>query len=69
MVGGAQVLDQKGFFNIGKRNFMALRQIFWKNHVMISYQNVGGSANRTIKLCIKSGQASLKISGEGAIEI
>jgi chemotaxis protein CheD len=65
VVGGSQILDQKGFFNIGERNFTALRKIFWRNNVMISYQHIGGNVNRTIKLEIKSGEAWLKISGSG----
>ncbi len=69
VVGGSQVLDQKGFFNIGKRNYMAARKMFWKNNVMIDYENVGGSVNRTIKLALKDGTGWLKISGQGVIEI
>ncbi|MBN1225746.1 MAG: chemotaxis protein CheD [Deltaproteobacteria bacterium] len=65
VVGGSQILDQKGFFNIGERNFTALRKMFWRNNMMISYQHVGGNVNRTIKLEIKSGQAWLKVSGSG----
>ena len=64
VVGGSQVLDQKGFFNIGKRNYMAVRKIFWKNNVMIDYEDVGGSVNRTIRLDIKDGQTWLKVSGQ-----
>ena len=30
VMGGSQVLDQKGFFNIGKRNHTALRKLFFK---------------------------------------
>ncbi len=64
VVGGAQVLDQKGFFNIGKRNHMAVRKIFWKNKVMVDYEDVGGNVNRTIKIDIGSGDVFLKISGQ-----
>ena len=69
VVGGSQVLDQKGFFNIGKRNHMATRKMFWKNNVMIDLEDVGGNSNRTLKLEVKSGKAWLKISGIGEIEI
>ncbi len=69
VVGGSQVLDQQGFFNIGKRNYMAVRKIFWKNNVIIDYENIGGSSNRTIHLSLDSGMASLKISGQGVMEI
>jgi len=69
VVGGSQVLDQKGFFNIGKRNYLATRKIFWKNNVMIDYEDVGGMSNRTIKLAIKSGKIVMKASDKGEIEI
>ena len=69
VVGGAQILDSKGFFNIGKRNCMAVKKIFWKNNVMISYKNVEGTVNRTLKLTIKNGQFSLKTSGGKEVEI
>ena len=69
VVGGAQVHDQNGFFNIGKRNYMAVRKILWKNNVMIDYEDVGGNMNRTLKLAIKTGQAWLKIPGQGVREI
>jgi chemotaxis protein CheD len=69
VVGGAQVLDQAGFFNIGKRNHMAVRKIFWKNNVMINYEDVGGNSNRTVKLTIKDGKTWLKVSGQGVVEV
>ncbi|MFO7714236.1 chemotaxis protein CheD [Desulfosarcina sp.] len=69
VLGGSQVLDQKGFFNIGKRNEMAVRKIFHRNNVVIDYQDTGGSANRTIRLNIQNGQTHIKVSGEGEITI
>lgn len=69
VVGGAQILDQKGLFNIGKRNHTLLRKMFWKNNVMIDFEDVGGSINRTLKLEIKTGQAWLKASGMGMRKI
>ena len=63
VLGGSQILDQKGLFNIGQRNFTMLRKMFWKNNVMIDFQDVGGNVNRTLKLEIDNGQAWLKTSG------
>ena len=64
VIGGAKILDQKSFFNIGKRNHIAARKIFWKNKIMIDYEEVGGSVNRTIKLSIKTGETWLKTLGQ-----
>lgn len=66
VVGGAQILDQKGFFNIGKRNHMAVRKIFWKNKVMTNFEDVGGNVNRTIRLELATGEMYLKVSGKEA---
>jgi len=65
VVGGAQILDQKGLFNIGKKNYTILRKMFWRNNVIIDFQDVGGNVNRTLKLEIKSGQVWLKTGGIG----
>ena len=69
VVGGAQILDQKGLFNIGKRNHTILRKLFWKNNVMIDFEDVGGNVNRTLRLEIESGQAWLKTGGMGMEKI
>ena len=69
VAGGAHVNNREDFFNIGKRNFMAVRKIFLKNNVFADYQHVGGTSNRTIRLSIKDGRAWLKVSGKGLIEV
>jgi len=63
VAGGAEILDQSGFFNIGKRNYLALKKIFLKNNVMISQQDVGGNINRTVRLEIRTGDIYVKTSG------
>jgi chemotaxis protein CheD len=69
VAGGSQVLDQQGFFNIGKRNDMAVRKIFHRNNVLIDYKDVGGNVNRTVRLAVKNGEASMKVSGRGEKKI
>jgi chemotaxis protein CheD len=60
VAGGSQLLDDNGTFNIGKRNYLALRKIFWKNGIMIKAENVGGSISRTLKLDVASGLVTIK---------
>lgn len=60
VAGGSQLLDDNGTFNIGKRNYLALRKIFWKNGVMINAENVGGSVSRTLKLDVDTGVVTVK---------
>jgi chemotaxis protein CheD len=64
IAGGSQVMDQHGFFNIGKRNQMAVRKIFHRNNVMIDGCDVGGTTNRTLRLMVRSGITTLKVSGK-----
>ena len=68
-VGGAQILDPKGVFNIGKRNYLAMRKIFWKNNVAIAAEHVGGEVNRTVRLEMGSGRVIVKVGTGAEIEI
>lgn len=63
VAGGAQIMDESGFFNIGQRNYSALRKLFWKNKIMIAGEDVAGMVNRTMRLDIGSGALLLKVSG------
>mgnify|MGYP005849070137 CR=1 FL=1 len=69
VAGGAEILDQKGFFNIGKRNYMALKKMFFKNNVIIHKQDVGGNINRTVRLEIGTGDIYVKTSGSKEVVI
>lgn len=64
VAGGAEILDQEGTFNIGKRNYMALKKMFFKNKVIIDQQHVGGNVNRTVRVAINTGDIFVKTSGE-----
>lgn len=63
VAGGAEILDQKGFFNIGKRNYIALKKMFFKNKVLINKEDVGGNVNRTVRIDIATGDIFVKTSG------
>lgn len=65
VVGGAQILDQKGFFNIGKRNYMAVKKMFFRNNVFSDYEDIGGNINRTVSVSVSSGEMIVKTSGKG----
>jgi chemotaxis protein CheD len=67
--GGAQMMDPGGVFNIGKRNYLAMRKIFWKAGVMVRAEDVGGLASRTIRLEVASGRVSLRGAGEKEQEL
>lgn len=63
IAGGSQLLDDNGTFNIGKRNYLSLRKIFWKNGVLIDAEDVGGSISRTVRLHVGTGVCILKTRG------
>ena len=64
VAGGAQILDDKGFFNIGKRNQLILKKIFWRNNVLVKAEALGGSVNRTVRLNLSTGELLLKEAGK-----
>jgi chemotaxis protein CheD len=64
VAGGSHLLDDSGTFNIGKRNYVTLRKILWKNGVLIDAENVGGSISRTMKLCVGTGRVTIKTRGK-----
>jgi len=69
VVGGSQVMDAAGMFNIGKRNQMVIRKMFLKNNVMITKEDVGGDVNRTISLDVGTGVVRMKVSGKGEVTL
>jgi chemotaxis protein CheD len=69
VTGGAQILDDSGYFNIGKRNHAALRKIFWRNNVFTDAEDVGGNINRTLYLEIATGRVWVKTAGQGIREL
>jgi chemotaxis protein CheD len=54
--GGAQVLAGTDTFDIGRRNYLALRKILWKAGVMIHHEDIGGTQPRTVRLVVGTGQ-------------
>ncbi|MCK5227491.1 MAG: chemotaxis protein CheD [Desulfobulbaceae bacterium] len=63
VVGGAQIMDSAGLFNIGQRNYQILIRMFQKNKITIVSQDVGGTVNRTVSLHVATGSTRLKVSG------
>jgi len=63
--GGAAPLDsgRGDYFEIGKRNFIVLRKVLWKNGVLLKAHDVGGKQSRTMTLNIADGEVTLKSNG------
>lgn len=64
IAGGSSLLDDNGTFNIGKRNYIILRKIFWKNGILIDSEDVGGAVSRTMRLQVGTGQVTVRIRGK-----
>lgn len=63
VVGGAQVLDPQGVFNIGKQNYLACRRILWAAGVLISGEQVGGNVSRNVRLSVGNGRLEWNTAG------
>jgi chemotaxis protein CheD len=63
--GGASVHghEVEDHFQIGKRNFVTLKQLLWKNGVLLQAHDIGGTHCRTMTLAIGNGEVSLKTHG------
>jgi chemotaxis protein CheD len=62
VAGAADMLAVIGGFEIGKRNYLALRKILWKSGLLIHGEAVGGNQSRTIRLEIATGNLWLQES-------
>ena len=52
LAGGAQVMDPNSTFNIGKRNYLAVKKALWANRLFPASEEVGGEISRTVTLTV-----------------
>jgi chemotaxis protein CheD len=69
VAGGSQMMDPEGAFNIGKRNYMAMRKIFWKAGVLVQAEEIGGGVSRTVRLEVGTGKIFMRLGGEKEQEL
>ena len=67
--GGAQVMDDNGVFNIGKRNCLALRKALWKAGLVAHAEETGGTVPRTIRMEVGTGRVWLQAAGRDLREM
>ena len=63
LAGGATMATGPQGFDIGKRNYLAIRKILWSNSVIARAEDVGGSAARTLYMDIADGSVTVKSVG------
>lgn len=69
IVGGAQVMDPNGVFNIGKQNYLACRRILWAAGVLIGAEEVGGNISRSVRLTVAEGRLQWNSAGSAGQEL
>lgn len=60
--GAAMNIGPKGF-DVGKRNYLAVRKILWKQGMFIDGEDVGGSSPRNMYLNIENGAVTIRSKG------
>ncbi|MBI9017976.1 MAG: chemotaxis protein CheD [Phycisphaerae bacterium] len=63
IAGGAQMMNDAKVFQIGKRNYAAIRQVLWKNGMFIDAESIGGAFARTLSMNMADGRVCVKAQG------
>lgn len=56
-------LSKNEIFKIGERNYTVLKKLLWKNSILVSSEDIGGAASRTIHFDVATGQVLLSSNG------
>jgi len=59
LAGGASVMDPGGFFDIGKRNILAVKRVLWKSSLGPVAEDTGGTISRTVTFSVADGSVVL----------
>ena len=62
-VGGSSMLDEEGRFRIGERNAAVVRKVLWKNDIVISGADFGGTVSRTLSIEVGTGTVLMRAGG------
>lgn len=65
--GGAEILNDDGHFCVGSRNRTMLRKLFWKNNILLSADETGGTISRTMVLSLDTGRVSIRNRGKESV--
>src|SRR5690606_41827021 len=57
---------ERDHFEIGRHNLLIARQLFWKNGILVSGQDVGGTVSRTLSLHVGSGTVMVRTADGGS---
>jgi len=60
LAGGASMMADSSHFEIGKRNYLAVRKSLWKLGIFVDREDVGGGETRSVRLDLDTGQVDLR---------
>ncbi len=63
IAGAAEMNTGPKGFNIGKRNYLAIRKILWKNGMFIDAEDIGGFSPRNVYMNIADGSVTVRSNG------
>ena len=63
LAGGATMATGPQGFDIGKRNYLAIRKIFWSYGMIIDAEDIGGSSARNLYLDMVDGAVTVRCNG------
>ena len=63
IAGGAAMDNGPDGFDIGKRNYLALKKVLWQHGMFIDAEDVGGSSARNMNMDIADGTVKIKVNG------
>jgi chemotaxis protein CheD len=69
VAGGAQLMNQAGLFNIGRRNCLAVRDILSHSGVAVRAASIGGTGSRTVWLEVDSGRMRMRMAANPEQEL
>ena len=63
IAGGAAMDTGPNGFDIGKRNYLAVKKVLWQHGMFIDAEDVGGSSPRNMYMDIADGTVKIKANG------
>ena len=64
--GGASLLNDSDRYQIGKRNKVIMRKIFWRNGITLAAEDIGGHSARNFSLDLATGQVTVTVKRQEA---
>ena len=63
IAGGAAMDGGPKGFDIGKRNYLAIKKILWQNSMFVDSEDVGGTSARNLYMNMASGAVTVRTNG------